>query len=87
MPPNLKSAEKPHYGSLDQIGPPTDQLIGSDHPIRRLLDEQTKTQRTAWASIHLCAIFNFLASLQFTLYMTSMWPYMQRVRKETNTQK
>jgi MFS family permease len=38
------------------------------------LDEQKKTE---WCSIYLAALFTFMASIQYTLFITSLWPFMQ----------
>ena len=41
-----------------------------------LVEDERKTE---WRSIYLCALFTFTASVQFTLFFTSLWPFMQIV--------
>lgn len=37
-------------------------------------------RKTDWRSVFLCAVFTFTASVQFTMFFTSLWPFMQMVR-------
>ncbi|CAD5213064.1 unnamed protein product [Bursaphelenchus okinawaensis] len=37
--------------------------------------------KTEWRSIYTAAILSFISSVQFSLYLSSMWPYMQMVDK------
>ena len=36
-------------------------------------------RKTDWRSVFLCAVFTFTASVQFSLFFTSLWPFMQLV--------
>ncbi|KAL3074240.1 hypothetical protein niasHS_015070 [Heterodera schachtii] len=91
MSPNFKSVPSPtttFYGSLDQPNcrscrstlPPVTfagpMPFFANLPIAPLVKERTKVQCTAWPSIYLCALFTFVASVQFTLLTASMWPYL-----------
>uniref|UniRef100_A0A1I7SRT4 MFS domain-containing protein n=1 Tax=Bursaphelenchus xylophilus TaxID=6326 RepID=A0A1I7SRT4_BURXY len=38
--------------------------------------------RTEWTSIYSAALLSFISAVQFSLYLSSMWPYMQMLDKE-----
>lgn len=35
--------------------------------------------KSTWSCIYLCSLFTFTASVQFTMFLTSLWPFMQIV--------
>uniref|UniRef100_A0A183C7Z9 MFS domain-containing protein n=1 Tax=Globodera pallida TaxID=36090 RepID=A0A183C7Z9_GLOPA len=37
--------------------------------------------KTAWGLIYLCTFFTFSSSVQFTMFLTSMWPFMRILDK------
>uniref|UniRef100_A0A1I8BNH7 MFS domain-containing protein n=1 Tax=Meloidogyne hapla TaxID=6305 RepID=A0A1I8BNH7_MELHA len=42
------------------------------------IEEERKTE---WGLIYLCALFTFTASVQFTLFFTSLWPFLHILDK------
>ncbi|KAL3108797.1 hypothetical protein niasHT_011211 [Heterodera trifolii] len=50
--------------------------IGNDQQ-QKNKKHSTVTTTTAWNSIYLCTLFTFSTSFQFTIFMTSLWPFMK----------
>lgn len=40
----------------------------------------TYTDKTPWKSVIICSILCICTASQFSVYFSSMWPYLQRVR-------
>ncbi|KAI1711506.1 hypothetical protein Ddc_12858 [Ditylenchus destructor] len=41
--------------------------------------EISKEKKTAWHSIYLSSAITFMSAVQFSLYFTSLWPFMKVV--------
>lgn len=50
----------------------------ANNGINKIKIEERKTE---WGLIYLCALFTFTASVQFTLFFTSLWPFLHILDK------
>jgi hypothetical protein len=74
----FKSLFSSSSASSNKVNPlPIGQLRNAKFSSSLPPPSQSEEQKTAWLSIYLAALFTFMAAIQFTLFFTSLWPFMQ----------
>lgn len=58
-----------------KVQPINNEISVNNNGINKIIIEEER--KTEWGLIYLCALFTFTASVQFTLFFTSLWPFMQ----------
>uniref|UniRef100_A0A915P2X4 Major facilitator superfamily (MFS) profile domain-containing protein n=1 Tax=Meloidogyne floridensis TaxID=298350 RepID=A0A915P2X4_9BILA len=58
-----------------KVQPINKEISVNNNGVNKIIIEEER--KTEWGLIYLCALFTFTASVQFTLFFTSLWPFMQ----------